>query len=470
MDRIFTHFIARGNSDEESKRLAYAAWFVDAIPLSEFSGDERLFCEYIDYSVALSVPIKYKYMETWINTELKEILHATNIRVEGCETLSFDDPVSFETVFKTTSNVLLDDFKVLETMDSEVKDFPIEIASYFTSRRESRLTQALAETYDVLNKTDSSESAADFALDIINTIKDTYDVSKLEDLDFDAYNDEQLMVKVSDTGLPAVDNDSQGVFTTQLIGVEAQPGTGKTRFVLGTYCYRALTIYMKNVLFCSLEQNPLEIKAMLIACHVYYMFNIQISDKMIMSKTVPSELKAQVEAAKFDLFESGKYGKFVVEELDLYVETFITKLRTLDKLKGPFDLIAIDYMGLIESKPAEYRKVLTEYEIIKTAFKQFKRYLRKTRKAGIAVSQFNREGIQAGKADKEITTDMAQGGLAVYRNTDYNIAMSMTDTMRLQQKRRFSQPKVRSSAGFSTFICDVRLGFLYFKQVVQKAV
>ena len=65
---------------------------------------------------------------------------------------------------------------------------------------------------------------------------------------------------------------------------------------------------------------------------------------------------------------------------------------------------------------------------------------------------------------------MAQGGIAVYRNTDYNIAMSMTETMRLQQKRRFSQPKVRSSAGFPSFIVDTRLGFCYFKQVVQKDV
>ena len=65
---------------------------------------------------------------------------------------------------------------------------------------------------------------------------------------------------------------------------------------------------------------------------------------------------------------------------------------------------------------------------------------------------------------------MAQGGITVYRNTDYNIAISMTETMRLQQKRRFSQPKVRASAGFGSFIADTRLGFCYFKQVVQKSV
>ena len=223
-------------------------------------------------------------------------------------------------------------------------------------------------------------------------------------------------------------------------------------------------------MFLALEQKEEEIRAMLTACHVFWMFGIQMNDKMILSHSIPDEIRPQYEAARYDLFESGKYGKFVVRELDLYVETFITKIRTLDKLHGPFDLITIDYMGLLESKPADYRRELTEYEIIKTGFKQFKRYLRRSGKAGIAVSQFNREGIQAGKQDKEISTDMAQGGIAVYRNTDYNIAMSMTETMKLQQKRRFSQPKVRSSAGFHNFIVDTRLGFCYFKQVVQKAV
>lgn len=471
MDNIFTHFIARGDSDDANRRLAYAAWFTEAIPLSEFDGDEKLFCEYIDYSAQLCVPITYKYLQVWLSTELREVMRKTNVHVTGCEALSFDDPISFETAYQTTVNVMTDNFNVLEAMESNLDDFKVEVAAYFTKKRNERLTQALAGTFDVLNSTDSSEDAANYALDSISAIQDIYDTDKLEELDGnDNSIDRTQMVKVSDSGLPAIDKDSGGLYTTQLLGIEAQPGTGKTRLALGTYVYRALTLYKKNVLFCALEQTDIEIRAMLTACHVFWMFNIQMTDKMILTNNIPEEIRPQYEAAKFDLFESGKYGKFVCKEVDLYVETFIAKFRTYDKMFGPFDLIAIDYMGLIESKPQEYKRELTEYEIIKTAFKQFKRYLRRKGKAGIAISQFNREGIQAGKNDKEITTEMAQGGIAVYRNTDYNIAMSMTETMKLQQKRRFSQPKVRSSAGFHTFIADVRLGFLYFKQVVQQAV
>lgn len=472
MNNIFAHFISRGNNSEDMKRLDYAIWFVDAIPKVEFSGDELLFYSFLGYCSELGIPITYKYLQTWIATELRSILHKERVKVTGCENLNLDDPASFETLFQTTSNVLSDDFRVLETIESDVDDFKIEVASYFNQRKKERLTEALANTFETLNATDDSELAASSALDTMSSINDIYDITKLEDLTSsnNSSNTDVLMEFVSDSGLPAIDNDSLGIRSTQLFGVEAQPGTGKTRFVLGTYVYRALTIYKKSVLFFALEQHDKEIYAMLVAKHTYVMFNIQITSKMILTGTVPDEYKAQVEAARYDLFDSGKYGKFVVKETTLYVETFISKIRTLDRLQGPFDLIVIDYMGLIESDPPQYQKVLDDYKIIKMSFKLFKRYLRHSRKAGIAISQLNREGIAAGENDKKITPEMAQGGLAVYQNTDYNISMTATDTMKLQQKRRLSQPKVRDSAGFPRFMIDVRLGILFFRQAVQNKV
>lgn len=470
MDAIFTHFIARGDVAEANRRLSYASWFVSNIPEEEFSSEEKLFYEFIEYCVDLSITITFKHMQVWLDTELREVLHRTNVRVTGCEALSFDDPATFETAYRVTSDVLSDNFKILETMDSEVDDFKVDVAAYFSRKKSDRLTSALSSTFDMLNRTDSAEEASNYALETINAIQDIYDPSLMEELDTQSHEEDNQFTRISDCGLPAIDNDSGGIFTTQLFGIEAQPGTGKTRYALGTYCYRAAVLYHKDVLFLSLEQTTVECEAMLVACHTFHMFNIQVSDKMILTGTVPSKIAKQVEAAKYDLFESGKYGKLVCLEKDLYAETFISKLRAWDKMMGPFDLICIDYMGLIESKPAQYQKTLTEFEIIKTSFKQFKRYLRRSKKAGIAISQFNREGIQAGKNDKEITTDMAQGGLAVYRNTDYNTAISMTDTMRLQQKRKFSQPKVRSSSGFPTFIANTRLAFCFFEQVVNKQV
>ena len=479
MHDIFKYFIGRDDADDV-KRFAYASWFTDTFPVEEFSDDAQFFYHFVDYCVMLGVPLKFKYLETWCFTELRSVLRKVKVRVPGCETLNYDDPLSFETAYTTTAKVLKDNFNVLESdPDNDVLEFKAAAKSFMFTKRKERLTEALSNTYNVLNESDDCVNAADYALQTIQTINEVYDEESLLDLDVDEYSiDEDTkeikhnhsMQLISTSGIPAIDNDSDGIYGSQLFGIEAQPGTGKTRFALGTYVYRALTVHKKNVLFLALEQKPIEIRAMLIAHHVFHLFNIQLNDRMIWTNKVPEEFQQQVEAASYDLFKSGKYGKFEVIETDLFVETFITKITNWDRLKGPFDLICIDYMGLIESQPAQFKKELTEPEIIKKAFKAFKKYLRRTNKAGLAISQFNREGVQAGKADKEITTEMAQGGMAVYRNTDYNIAISMTETMKLAQKRRFSQPKVRASSGFGTFITDTRLGFCYFKQVVQKAV
>ena len=72
MDSIFTHFIARGDAEEDKTRLSYAAWFTEAIPIIEFQGEELLFWDYLDYSVNLGVPVKFKYFQVWLSTELRK--------------------------------------------------------------------------------------------------------------------------------------------------------------------------------------------------------------------------------------------------------------------------------------------------------------------------------------------------------------------------------------------------------------
>ena len=78
MDKIFSHFIARG--DDDMQRLAYASWLVDVIPESEFVAEDLLFWHYIRYSEKLNVPIVRKYFELWLHTELRKIMRTTNVR------------------------------------------------------------------------------------------------------------------------------------------------------------------------------------------------------------------------------------------------------------------------------------------------------------------------------------------------------------------------------------------------------
>ena len=466
MHAIFRHFIEHGKNDE--KRLPYAYWFVNTFPLSEFEGDEALFYHYMDYCVRLESPLKEKYLDVFESTELRKILIEEKIHVPGTESLMYDDPSALESAVRVSGTVLKDNYKAMLTMEEDIDDFFVDMREYMQQKHGERLTSAFSQSFDMFQTSDDSYKSSEFAKQQIAAIDAIYDVDNLKDLT-DAPAKQENMYKITEFGLPAIDKDSDGIWSSQLVGIEAQPGTGKTRLALNLV-YNAAVLHKRNCIFYTLEQTQKEIEAMLIAKHVFTTFNVVLNDAMIWKDKVPEEYKPHVAAARIDLFESNKYGKIVIKEAELYVESFIDVISSDDHLKGPFDIIVIDYMGLIESSGEAFKREKLLYDIIKSGFRQFKRYVRKTNKAGIAISQFNKEGVEAGQNDKQITTSMAEGGQAVYRNTDYNLAVSMTESMKIQQKRRISQPKVRGSQGFGSIIVETRLGMCYFKQQEQKEV
>lgn len=466
MQDVYSPMILRSEDSKEirRKRLGYLHWFCSTFPQDEFRQEEYILRAFAEYCVKLDVDLNYKYLGTFLDMNLTPILTKEHIHVAGTESISFDDPHGLATAKLTTKTVILDMFREMEESEDTLDDFKVCADTFMTRRLNERLTEVLNKTFE-MTTTDTNMSAADYAYNAIAELKFVYDRDNLEELDEDRTEKDESEF-LTDTPLQFINDDIGGLYATQLGGIEAQPGTGKTRFAFSCIVYRAVTKYKRNCVIFALEQSKPEVKSIFIAHHVFHLFNVQIDSKLIYRNKVPDELKEMVETAKIDLFESGKYGKIHIEERMLYLESMIGTITTIDRLHGPFDIVVIDYMGLIEQEDStdRYRVRLQDYQIIGRAFRWFKRYVRKTRKGGIAVSQLNGVGIEAGKQDKELDTTMAQGGIEVYRNTDWNIAITMTPEMKAQQKRRFSQPKVRDSAGFPRTVVDTRLGFAYFYQ------
>ena len=462
MHEIFTHFISRDPKDD-GVRVGYIMWFSDSFPISEFSGEERIMKYYCDYSARLQVPMKAEYFDTFMSTELKKILIKDSIRVPGTDNVSFSDPAGVETAFRVTREFLQNEFRILESYESNIEDFRVAADAFMSQKLSDRTVEELSNTYETLSKSDNTRDSVEYALDSLLMLREIYSTDVLEEINDTAPETEQFKF-LMDFGIPVIDSDIGGLYTSQLFGIEAQPGTGKTRFSLGVVAYRAAVLYHENVIYYQLEQSVPEARAMLTARHVYTLYKIQMSDDMILRGKVPKEYQAMVKAAEIDLFESGKYGKIFIKNGDLYEDTLTQTLRKDDKLHGPFDIVIIDYLGLIERKETTYAKRKEKYMVIGDACRKIKRYVQRTRKAALCISQFNQEGIDAGLNDKEITPGMAEGGIAVYKHSDQNLALSRTLTMKLQQKLKISQPKIRGTAGFGSAIIDTRLGFCYFYQ------
>lgn len=465
MHDIFSHFISRDTKDD-GRRVGYILWFVDTFPSFEFKGEDFIMRLYCEYCARLGVPMKSQYFSVYLSTELRKILIETRVKLPGTDNLSYDEPTGLENAYQVATEYLQNEFSILESYSSDIQDFPVAADAYMSQRLSERTVEELGKAYEVLSSSDNSQATVDYALDRLILLRDIYSkehIDQLEDVALREVGTTDFNF-VTDTGIRIIDDDISGVYTTQLFSVEAQPGTGKTRFALGVMAYRTAVLYKKNVVYYQLEQTEAEAISMLVARHVFTLYNIQISSGMIQFNRVPPELQDKVTAARIDLFESGKYGKIKIINTDLYYETLEQVFRKDDKLFGPFDLVIVDYMGLIMQKPDKYRKEKLDYQVIAESYRKMKHYMRSTRKCGLAVSQLNREGIAAGKADKEITPEMAQGGIVVYKHTDQNLALTRTATMEAQQKMRVSQPKKRGTEGFGTTVIDTRLGFCYFYQ------
>ena len=466
MEELYKFFCYMDGDSPEvvQRRAALLSWFTASFPKQEFSGGERILYEFFAYASKLGVCLKSNYMDIFLATELKKLIVAENIKVPGTESIQLDTPSGIETATAITREYMSNMyFRLSQPNNLNLDDFIVYASEWLSKRRDKRIQEALTQAYDIISDTSNMENAAAFIQGAMADVEEIYADDVLEDLEYDnATSNKEHLEMLCDTGIDPIDADIGGIYETQLGGIEAQPGAGKTRFTLGVWVYRAAVVYKRNVAFYAMEQSVAEIRSILIARHVFELFGIIVDAKLIWKGDVPEDAKQKVETARFDLFESGKYGKIVIFDKVLYYDTLVETFKKDDRLHGPFKMIAVDYIGLIEQSEKRKGRALEDYQVIGRSMRRFKRYVRLTRKCGIAISQFNAKGITAGEADKEITTDMAQGGIEVYRNTDFNLDMSYTPQMRANNQRRFSQAKVRNSAGFGTFVAQTRLACAYF--------
>lgn len=459
LDSIFSYFIARGD-DGDKKRLGYLSWFVMQYPQTEFRREDAIFRNFMEYCFKLSVPLKLQYLDVYLSTELREFCVTSKTKIDGTESLSYDDPNSLATALTTIKDVMYAEWKELEATETDVNDFPVFVDKFRVERRNARAVEVYGRAYDMTSR--GLPDGPDWAREQLNAIEEIYTDEALEEIT-DTPLEEAQMDPVVTTGIPAIDKDIVALCRTQLLDISAPPGAGKTRMAIGVFVHRAL-MAGKNVLYYTLEQSKVEIENMLVARHVFELYGDIISDKMIAMGQVPPELQGEVAAARVDILEEGKHGKFLCVESDLYLETFIDKIRSQDRVNGPFDVIIIDHMSLIQSKPNQPGRRLEDYQIVARAYRRFKRYVRKNRKAGISVNQFNQAGIEASRQDKEINATMAAGGVEAYRSPDANLVITYNDAMASQSIRRCSLPKTRSSEGFNSILLRVKLACCYFQQ------
>lgn len=435
--------------------IGYCEFIVLNFPSTVFTGLDKLMYDFVDYCTKLSVAPTPISLDYYIATDMRKFLIRNKLYVPGTEGMSYEDPNSVSTVVETTKQVFLSAFKELTYIPATEGEFSLAMKKFMDDQLSAAIIESAQTLYRDISSTDDKQLAASKHLERMLIIQSMYDPSILESINPKSSKEE--LTPVSRYGIDVVDRDNGEILKTRLYGIEAAPGVGKTRLQIQVV-HIAATEYKSNCLIVALEQSVSEIEAMLVARHCWTLYGEIIDDNAARQNKLTPDLESKVAAARIDLFESGKYGKIVIMDKsrvgDFDVDNFIPKLRMFNHVHGPFDLISIDYMSLIDPS----REIREDYHLTRYSYRRFKRFLLVNGIAGLALQQLNAKGIDATINDKDIAPDMAQGGIEVYRSPDYNVAIACTQLQKQREQVRVCLPKVRNSRGFPTTLINVKQG------------
>lgn len=473
MQRIFKWFTL----DDAAARID---WFSTEFTADEFSGEDKvLFC-FIEYCSRLSIPALAGYFDAFMRTEGKSIVKKYNIKLADMGNFNYDDPAALEEAARIIVEVASAKFRKCLDEDLNTRSFKVDMAMFMKERQKERMIELMTGAFTELNAGSDVQDVNNDMIWKLQTVADKYDASKLSKLDFmegknyqHGEDSRDVMRFLFKTNIPCIDGDVGGCFSKQLIAMEGAPGTGKTRLAMIHFAYQCAVISKKDVYINELELSAGEIRNMLVAYHIVKLWNgaVKIPDSLMNKGQLTQEQEQYVNAARIDLFESGKYGKFIIDTDKIYVERLETKMYPLLRRNPNIAYWIIDYAGLVASRPEDkYAHILRGYEIIQELYKRVKDIIKAADIGALIVNQFNGDGIEASKAGKQITPGHVEGGQIISRHADYEIAMTATEEQILASMAMLSTVKVRAAKGFKNVLLSLDLAVSIFRQIKQSAV
>ena len=486
MISLFKYLIVKDTDDEATKlkKRSYGLFFTTEFPDTEFEPEDAIMYHAVKYLVEkLGVSVTERYLDIFLKTELRNLILTRKLIPRRIPNKNIKDIFNVDKIVEDTTEIIWNEYYGLLAEEVIIEDFQADLVEWMMSNLDKRIESVCEETVNMMTDLVKRKVGSMDALKHMNReslrLQKIYDLNKVKRIkNIDPTKDQNKLRFICNTLIDAINKDSGGIYGSHVWSVEAPPGMGKTRFVIGAILYPALVQYKRNVLFRALEQEKEEIEAMFVARHIYTLFNKKIvSDKMVQTELdenqnpLPKEILQMIEAAKQDLF-SGRYGKLFIDDSSMYIESLESDIELTDNLEGPFDLIVIDNMPLIKQMEAPegvYVREMQNWEIIKKGFRIVKEYVRTHKtKAIIAINQSNDEGIKAGKQGK--SSDKGAGGLEGRRSSDYVLELNATEIQEENEQRTVHNPKKRSSAGLGRILLACRFACCLFMQIKDKEV
>lgn len=452
------------------------SWFVDQFSEDLFDGVDKVLWLFLKYCSDLNISACLKFLKVFMETEGKSNIRKYNIRLPMMDNFSYTDPVALEEAYRVISSQTYETYDSYCSVDLTDNEFKVDMRVYIDNQLNDRLQSVISNSFVALSAGGVPEETADELGYAIDRIRAVFNRESIERLDFlegkqsSKGTAKETKRKLFETGIPCIDGDIGGMFSKQVWSFTGSPGSGKTRITACYWAYPAV-ISGLDVLIYELELEKSEVENMLIAHHIAFLFGgeIKIPDSSMNSGILTEEQWKYYNAARADLFESGKYGKITISTETLVVEKFKKETLAYLRRNKNTQLLIIDYAGLAKSVPSEkFARRLDAYEVITEVYKSGKEVAKEADIGVLVINQFNKEGVAANYAGKRIMAGHVQGGQIVEQHADYDIAMCMTEEQENANMRTLSTPKKRSARGFQfvPFALDASVTIL--RQINQK--
>lgn len=470
MKRVFKWLTVDGG---DVKAQSYVNWFATTFEPRDFDGIERFMACFIHYCAKLNVLPRKEFLEAYIAVDGMQDVKKYNVRTDTMKSFDYKQASQLTEAFRIIADLAKITYAEYVSNNLEGHDFKVDMYSFMSDMKSASIQNALMKAYPRLSDGTNVSEVSDDLMVELSDINETYDTSKIKDVDFAPSGGSSTRVRqrhIADTGIPAIDGDIGGIYSRLIYTFNAQPKSGKSRFALCNFVYPVLEAG-EDVVFYETELTQSQVENILIAYHIVrvYKGRFKIPDS-IMNKwdQMTDEQRQLYESARIDLFESGRYGKFYFRK-PFVVEKAKDEVLAIQRTSENIGLVVVDYMGLSKSEPlSKWEREKEEYKIISDAYKTIGDLRELIDCAFLCVNQFNDKGIDSAYAGKEIRPGMIQGGHIVQRHTDYDINMTYTEEQKLARVRTLSAGMVRGAAGFDGVLLSLDLSVSIFRQEIQR--
>lgn len=459
--------------NETEFTLTYIVWFVESFSVKDFDGIEKLIYLFLQYCARLGIIARRKYLEAFLKTDGKASILEHNIKLETMAQLNYGDVSALEQAYKIIAAAMFSYYDEVAKQDMADRQFKVDMDSWMNAKKNALCQKSITDNFPRFQEGDRPDDIVDDLQIALARIKETYDVNKLNSLDFlrqvnrDNEDDGKSNL-ICKTGIPIIDGSNGGIYEEDIMTMTGLTGSGKTRFAMRV-AYNSVVLYNQDIRIDSLELSSTQIKNMLVAMHIITLFRgeVKIPDSAMTKGELSEEQRKYYLAAKDDLFNNPKYGKFYIITDRLEVDKFYSKAMTWLRLHKSVKLWIIDYAGNSKVSP-NYGKWVDKADMIEILYESARDIGKMTGIAFFILNQYNQEGAKKAKAGKAIDQGDIQGGQTVHKWTTFNIYTTQTAEQLAANRMNMSCDKARFAKYFSNVQFSMDLAISYFKQLKKE--